>query len=139
MAAQDPDKVSDSCKWRHLVLSPAHPLSFRGADAISSDGRRPPSAGRFGGRQELDRRVTQGGLDQRRGRPFTGDARLDGFEKGRSGGGDAATDDDAADAQRQSERPDGPGEVIGDAICDLDGYLVAGGPGSEDISRARAG
>jgi hypothetical protein len=76
-------------------LSLAHPLSLGQADTVASDRRRPARAGRLGWRPQLDGRIAQGGLGQWRGREFAGDARLDRFENGRSGGGDAAADDDS--------------------------------------------
>lgn len=76
-------------------LSFAHPLSLRQADAVASDRCRPVRAGRLDWRPQLDGRVGQGGLGQWRGRAFAGDARLDRFENGWSGGRDAAADDDS--------------------------------------------
>ena len=58
--------------------------------------------------------------DQWRGRAFAGDARSDGFEKGGAGGRNAATDDDAPDAEGQGERSDRSGQVVGHPVGDLD-------------------
>ena len=52
--------------------------------------------------------------------------RPDGFEKGGSGRGHAAADDDSPDAERQGERSNRPGQVGGDPVDDLDRDLVAG-------------
>jgi hypothetical protein len=137
MAAQDPDKVSDSCNRRHLPYRPPHPLSFRQADSIASDRCRATGARRLGGRQELNGRIPQGSLDQRRGGPFTGDARLDRFEQGGSGGRHTAADNHASHAQRQGERSDRPGQMVGDAVGDLDRHDVARGAGPEDVGGTR--
>ena len=53
--------------------------------------------------------------------------RVGSVREGRPGGGDAAADDDAPDAEGQGERSDRPGEVVGHAVDDLDRDLVAGG------------
>ena len=118
-------------------LSLAHPLSLRRADTVASDRCRPARAGRLGRRQQLDCRIAHGGLDQWRGRAFARDARSDGFEKGGSGGRDAAADDDARDAEGQDERSDRSGQVVGYSVGDLDRHLVAGRAGAEDICGSR--
>ena len=99
----------------------------------------PRAPGASVGDSSSTRRIAQGGLDQWRVRAFAGDARSDGFEKGGSGGRDAAADDDALDAEGQGERSDRSGQVVGHPVGDLDRDLVAGGTGAEDVRGARMG
>ena len=65
--------------------------------------------------------------------------RSDRFEKGGSGGRHAAADDDSLDAERQDERSDRSGQVVGHSVGDLDRDLVAGRAGAEDSAALECG
>ena len=110
---------------RSLVIARPPPLAEArrrdGGQSLPPRGRQAPRSATAARRSHRPRR-RRPGVSTARSRAMR--ARM-GSSRAGPAAGDAATDDDAADAERQGERSDRPREVLGHPVGDLDRERVA--------------